>query len=332
MTGATLTLAAATADTPLRLELTLPPPDDHTAPDDDHRDGVRLTTAAATDLKDGPPRTLVIPLQIPPGDRPTLAVDVGTIVFADRSYDQQLAGAAKMDTRIELTTAGPRKWRLSADRFKYDLASTIYFAFGHIVESTGEFDALGGKWRLNITLLRGAGEIQLVISGVKNTGTVDRPEHGVDAGDAYAIPLGALLVVPGNAPAALRPDDKLRIRVTPGNGSGVSLPSPCEVTVEITAEPVITPAPSVFALIELLNAAAAVPLHAVAPTPTTIEFPDLPGDLALGSVRRNALFEWSWPRISGGGSKVSLLKIDRSGFGQIPDKNDAFKSLQKAPL
>src|SRR5262249_41868096 len=77
--------------------------------------------------------------------------------------------------------------------------------------------------------------------------------------------------------------------------------------------------------------AATPALFATAPLPQTVEFPDLLGDLALGHVRRKGLFLWyfvprSQPlsRIVIGeiykGCYAYLIKYDRAGGGQLPDR------------
>jgi hypothetical protein len=59
-----------------------------------------------------------------------------------------------------------------------------------------------------------------------------------------------------------------------------------------------------------------VPLHASGPMPQRIEFPNLIEDLALGHVRRRALFIWYWTSTDQSG-ELALIKIDRSGGTQI---------------
>lgn len=52
--------------------------------------------------------------------------------------------------------------------------------------------------------------------------------------------------------------------------------------------------------------------------PQRIEFPEILRDLALGHVRRSALFVWDWTTTDPDG-KLLLVKVDRSGGTQIPE-------------
>jgi hypothetical protein len=92
----------------------------------------------------------------------------------------------------------------------------------------------------------------------------------------------------------------------------------------VVPRPVIAPPPAVYGLVAPEGSAAArVLLHATGPLPQRIEFPDILGDLALGHIRRRALFIWtSTAALDPATQKTTLVKIDRSGGGQLPDSQD----------
>src|SRR5262249_25194447 len=108
-------------------------------------------------------------------------------------------------------------------------------------------------------------------------------------------------------------------------------------------QPVIAPPPAVYGLVVLEDTddgkvyrRAAVPLFATAPLPQIIEYADpdlLIDDLARGLVRRRAVFQWNYgfegvrprkPEQQQFGPRASLVKIDRTGGGQVPDREDDF--------
>ncbi|MHC2459916.1 hypothetical protein ACVMIX_006620 [Rhizobium leguminosarum] len=65
---------------------------------------------------------------------------------------------------------------------------------------------------------------------------------------------------------------------------------------------------------------ARVALHATAPLPQRIEFPALLDDLAIGFIRRRALFVWQMGDLpTRSPDTATLLKIDRAGGGQLPE-------------
>jgi hypothetical protein len=87
---------------------------------------------------------------------------------------------------------------------------------------------------------------------------------------------------------------------------------------------VIAPPPAVYTVIETTKdkSVARVRLHAAAPLPQKIEFPNLLDDLALEHVRRRALFVWSYAkagkRADPDAMNIDLIKFDRSGGAQLP--------------
>ncbi len=73
-----------------------------------------------------------------PTARPSLNIDMSTLVFADPSYDRELSGPSPSDPQRD--NAGVF-WKLPLDRFKYGAATPLYFAFGSIDATTGAFGA-----------------------------------------------------------------------------------------------------------------------------------------------------------------------------------------------
>lgn len=295
-------LREATADTPLRLVLELK---DNAEPD------------GPGELPQGPRRQVLLPIRLDPGTRRVLPVETKTIVFGDPSYDRQLASQT-----ASATTGGGDTFLLAADRIAYDLGSTLYFAAGMIDPTDGEF-------------MHSSEQVAVSFSRLPpQTATGDQPPSQplrvlqVDFNDdgtypatlSTVIEIGLGKLVTADAPpdasatsSTLMPGDRLQIVV------GLKDKKTATLQVDIVAEPVIAPPPSVYSVIETSNNSARVRLHAAAPLPQKIEFPDLLKDLALGHVRRRALFVWSYAIAGSVDSKaaVDLLKFDRSGGAQI---------------
>lgn len=92
------------------------------------------------------------------------------------------------------------------------------------------------------------------------------------------------------------------------------------LTVNIVDKPTIAPSPCVYTVLAESNVGTSVVLHATAPCPQRIEFPNLRRDLALGLVRRRALFVWRFASFDGNEiKKTKLIKFDRSGGAQLSD-------------
>jgi hypothetical protein len=91
----------------------------------------------------------------------------------------------------------------------------------------------------------------------------------------------------------------------------------------VVPRPVIAPPPAVYALVAPFSAEVArVPLHATAPLPQRVEFPSLKDDLAIGHIRRRALFVWPTSNPPAASpQKAALVKIDRAGGGQLPERD-----------
>jgi hypothetical protein len=108
--------------------------------------------------------------------------------------------------------------------------------------------------------------------------------------------------------------------------------------VRLVNRAIVPPPPAVYSLVCPENdpsgssPAARVLLHATSPLSQRIEFPNLLDDLALGHVRRLALFTWHTvitPDVAVG--VASLIKIDRSGGGQLPTTSDDFQTVKPLP-
>jgi hypothetical protein len=103
------------------------------------------------------------------------------------------------------------------------------------------------------------------------------------------------------------------------------------LSVGIVAEPVLPPPASTYGLATLhrrLPAAVGTALFATAPLPQAIDFPDLLNDLVAGHVRRRGFFLWPFATNDApkAGEEYSyLVKVDRTGGGQLPRKRQDFQ-------
>ncbi|WP_162943875.1 hypothetical protein [Rhizobium sp. CCGE531] len=267
------------------------------------------------DLPDGPRWQILLPLLLDPGARRVLPVWSKTVLFGDPSYDRQLASPTASDA-----IGGAGSFMLAADRVAYDLGSTLYFAAGLTATDSGEFVKDNGKYEISFSRLppRTPGGDQpppepLVLQGIAPN---SNGRYSLTNAVVFEAAL-ANLVSPSLAEGALgrrcplAPGDRLQLVA----GKAV-------VQVDIVAEPVIAPPPSVFSVVETSKKGVVrVRLHAAAPLPQKIEFPGLLRDLALGHVRRRALFVWCYAL--GGAepkdARTDLLKFDRSGGAQLND-------------
>lgn len=319
LAGALLRLAEAPADTPITLELQATPQAKQApvAPTG------TLAPQKSAVLAAGPPRHLTLPLLRAPGNRPTPPVSTVTVAFGDPAYDRQLGSKTLFSTP---DYHAKQEFVLILDRDKYDLGSTVHLA-GGLVDSTSRlFDKQNGKLELQIYQIPAAD----VASDTPVEGKQLGDSHAISDGKAYALKLSSLLDENDNA-ARLAPGDRLVFKLSAPDGLGTTKPKPRELVVQLTEEATIAPPPSVYSLLAIRDGmnpedepSARIPLHACAPLPTRIEFPDLLNDLAKGYVRRRGLFVWSWSRTEQGLAKLALLKIDRSGGVQLPRTVDDF--------
>ncbi|MER9877955.1 hypothetical protein [Mesorhizobium sp. M0118] len=296
-----IALREANADTNLRLAVDLKAKDDGGG------------GSPPGDLPNGPRRQILLPLLLDPGARRVLPVWSKTILFGDPSYDRQLASPTASDA-----VGGAGSFMLTADRVAYDLGSTLYFAGGLTTTDDGEFVKDNGKYEISFSRLppRTLGGDQpppepLVLQGIKPNGDGRYSLTNAVVFEAALANLVSPSLAEGSLNCPLVPGDRLQL-----------VAGKAMIQVDIVAEPVIAPPPSVFSVIETSKKGVArVRLHAAAPLPQKIEFPGLLRDLALGHVRRRALFVWSYA-LAGAEPKdarIDLLKFDRSGGAQLND-------------
>jgi hypothetical protein len=311
-------LMQATPDTPIRAVLELE----------------RREREVRKDLPLGPRGQMVLPLALDPGVRRVVPVETTTIVFADPSYDRQLASQTMSAAR---NTPGLEKpFLVSADRREYDLGLTLYLAGGTVDPTLGTFDRVPGVAKFKLRFFR--------LPPQRDNGEQPAPEplisasfprpggiYEVDAATVVELPLKQLVLMPTegktllpNLACALQPGDRLQLSVLPLGSFPEKAFEDFTLTVDIVAEPVIAPPPAVYSVIETTadKSVARVRLHAAAPLPQKIEFPNLLDDLALEHVRRRALFVWSYAKAGKRGedraTKIDLIKFDRSGGAQLP--------------
>jgi hypothetical protein len=302
-------LLKATADTQIRVVLELTKP----------------SAASAPSLPAGPRTLVVLPLTLDPGTRRVIPVRTTTIMFGDPSYDRQLASQAASDS-VDVIGDG-KLFLLSADRRQYDPGLSVYFAAGKTTQPDGAFDE-SDKSEYTLSIYRLPPQLangdqpapeRLVCAGIKPNG---EGSYKLAPATVFELALKRLVrpdqVESDRSVAALKPGDRLELTARPHNST-----KEATIVVDIVAEPVIAPPPSVYTVIETAKdkTAARAPLHAAAPLPQKIEFPDLLRDLALEHVRRRALFVWQYAKAEAEGTTappaLDLLKFDRSGGAQL---------------
>jgi hypothetical protein len=283
---------------------------------------------------ESPPRTLSIHLPVLPAVEPYLPIPTATLAFGDPAYDRELAGPAKTAVTRDQGAVS----MLSLDRPVYDVGETIHFAVGNL--ETKFLDPANLKETSPATPWKSEGEWTLLIEwlpkpvdavaskakALRITDTIFVDENGptykISGGKAYGVSIAALRMMNGTKPT-FKDGDRLSFIVN--NDPKLT------VAVTIVDEPVIAPSPAVYSLVTLDTVDGkkiATPiLFASAPLPTTLEFPDLLTDLARGHVRRRGLFVWQFvPRTAN--PTAALVKIDRTGGGQIPTEKAQFVTMQ----
>lgn len=307
-----------------------------------------LSTAPTNALAPGPPRVLALRLPLTPLNEAFLALSVATAVFGDAAYDRELASLAnsvpsKPDVSPPLL--------LAADRADYDLGETVHFAFGM---SNKDFNTPTGGESSASPLLPKDGQLRIAvapqpINGVAQTqrdlriagleAKPDDPAHPIvwsypiASPGPYAFAIAALREIGGET-ARLAPGDRLVLTVDAGNSGSLTL------SCNLVADPVIAPPAAIYGLVTLdrLAGAGEAPelvatpaLFASAPLPSRVEFPDLLRDLVRGHVRRKALYLWSFAARAAPAHAApygGLVKIDRTGGGQIPTSEDDFQPIR----
>ena len=323
LAGALIRLADAPADTPITLEL-------QATPEPSQVPGILsgdLSKQKDGALAAGPPRHLALPLLRAAGTRPTQPVGTTTVAFGDPAYDRQLGSKALASTPDYHDVS---EFVLILDRDKYDLGSTVHLAGGLVHSASQCFKPQGAKLELTLRRIPASdAPPDTPVEAEPLYASLERVAHSISDGEAYAIKLSSLRDKNGNT-ARLLPGDRLVFNLSAPKGLNGFKPNPRELIVQLTEEATIAPPPSVYSLLAIRRAnepaetSARIPLHASAPLPTRIEFPDLLRDLAKGYVRRRALFVWSWSQTEPGPAQLALLKLDRSGGVQLPRTMDDF--------
>lgn len=285
-------------------------------------------------------RQVSLRLPVRPTSRPSVKIDTSTLVFADPSYDRALCGPGASDTQRDNNGV---PWKLGLDRFEYGSDTPLYFAFGRIDAKTGTFGG-GTTGILEPSLLvqreRQSGKDAaeravetLYISGVK-VGKVEKTQDGkekpyyvVAALQAYGISFDQLRS--NNQPVTFEDGDEIVISISfaqmePDPSDTSKTKKVCRTLsarAKVVPRAVIAPPPAVYSLVVPQGPSVArVALHATAPLPQRIEFPALLDDLAIGFIRRRALFVWQMGDLPIRSPDTStLLKVDRAGGGQLPE-------------
>lgn len=289
-------------------------------------------------LQTGEPPTALEPesrrhvaLRVPvrPTAQPSLNVTTSTLVFADPSYDRELSGPGPSDSQRDKDGL---LWKLALDRYEYGTDTPVYFAFGPIDAQSGLFFKKTLKQQPTLTLQRqparndsGASlpPEHLTVANVKiKTGVPDAKPHEIQTAEAYGITFDRLRHADGRAVEFIDGD---QIVVTVGFFDSAGVDRTLSVRATVVPRPVIAPPPAMYALVapfeEAKRKIARVVLHATAPLPQRVEFPDLLQDLAVGHIRRRALFVWSTSSAPDASPRqATLVKIDRAGGGQLPER------------
>lgn len=247
---------------------------------------------------------------------PTLKVAFSTIVFGDPSYDRVLSGPGACSDIVRNKEGAA--WKLASDRFEYGVDTPIYFAFGRINVDTGRF--IGGEGpppkikfeRQPASSDQETPRLELIrIAGVKDTdGWIDIAEAV-----AYSITLDRFRNDEERPPLFADGD---QIVMTVASEKTVS----CRV--RVVARPIIAPPSAVYSVVSVGSGGESrTALHVTGPLPQQVEIHNLLEDLARGHIRRQALFVWRFAALAsadgtGAIDKAALVKVDRSGGGQLP--------------
>jgi len=286
-------------------------------------------------LPPAPRAKAILPLELDPGDRRVLRSRTRTIAFGDPSYDRQLGSTAEGDIK----QVGGSRALLSVDREEYDPGATLYFACDTIDPVSGLFATLPPDPSVLVPTPDPVFTVRFRRFGRPDPdGTAHAPEKLFVAGGPPAGNTGAGYELPRYVPyelslrllrrvgagvdgvAPLEPGDRLEVSAELENGGETKT---LAVFVNIVAAPVIAPPPCVYSVIESAAGAQGVSrvvLHAAAPLPQHIEHPELRNGLANGYVNRRALFVWRFAYVGASDGEIELVKYDRSGGAQLPEK------------
>ncbi|WP_413746562.1 hypothetical protein [Synechococcus sp. MIT S9507] len=314
---------------------------------------------------------LELPVLAAPLDRPKLAYATRTAIFGDPAYDRELASRPQSDERGLKSGDKSHAFLFGLDRASHDLGAALNLAVGEVERSdsgaqwaskpTPEQKAADDNksesekefWTFSISV-----QLQPYDPGESSQPLVKplrlaKPEkrdaydekgdiwYELESQRRYAIPVAALYESVRNQqgdwtlgpPAALRPGDRLVLRVRVSRGKKDQLDLRAETL--LTAEPSVGPPEAVYSLLDVIGdkapLRARVALHAPGPMPRRVEFPDFLGDLLCGHIRRRGLFIWHEVDFApaDGTRHATLIKFDRSGSGQLPmDSFDFEPQLQ----
>jgi hypothetical protein len=313
-------LLATTVDVPVALELQILAA---TGKPEPTTDAQPLAPWSASTLQEGPPENMRLPLLRAAGERPTLAVRVATAIFGDPAYDRQLGSpCATSDAAL---TSGGRKLQLALDREEYNLTDTAQFAGGF--RSVAGFDAAGETMYFHVDVQPKAlpdgttpSLRTLVIPWLDGEGKLNHEKVELKNPEAArALKLNGMLEADQRTPAQLEAGDQLHFHLAYERWTA-------SVSVRLTETPSIAPPPAVYSVVTASDdwSASRVCLHACAPLPDRLEYPELAADLARGFVQRRALFIWSWPLVGTEILHATLIKVDRSGGAQLPGDQQSF--------
>lgn len=262
-----------------------------------------------------PNLTLQLPLTIARVAEPVLPVPGATLIFGDPAYDRMLASMTASDTK----RIGEVLAILATDRQTYDLVSPVLVSLG--------LKALDGK------ITRPAA-YQLTIKRFRE-GEKDPTECVFDIKKTMAVASLSIDLMVREGLISVLPGDRLSMSAAfKVDAVDYSL----SLQLSITREPAVPPAPAVYHLLTLhgvpqakLDAATA--LSASGPTPEIVEYPALEADIMAGYVRRRGLFVWAFaPDEQAYFDRFGyLVKIDRSGAGQLPAMLEDFEPAIALP-
>ncbi|MGJ4912966.1 hypothetical protein [Bradyrhizobium oligotrophicum] len=332
-------LNSASADTPVRLTIrgaTPMNPRDHD-PTPQPTGSIPLDPAAVTDLRPGPPHVLVFNLPHIPSRQRWLPVRTFTIAFGDPAYDRELGSPTSSN---QYAIADVPHW-LAVDRAEYDPSAKIYLAFWKRpkgIDKPPEDPIPANGWSLTLQIVPrdGSPARQLQIAATRPVDpSPAKPKYGIMARQPYAVALSSLRepfdpkTPAADVPVQFVAGDRLQITVSNDSDATQIL----TLNVGIIAEPVLPPPASTYGLATLhsLKTAVGAGLFATAPLPQAIDFPDLLGDLYAGHVRRRGIFLWPLATNDApeAGKEFSyLVKVDRTGGGQLPGRREDFQKYE----
>lgn len=318
-------LRQADADTPLHLELAF-----------SHTDGIDQSNIDFPELPRAGLARFKVPLLLGPRGSRSIPVAAETLNFGDPSYDRALGSP----TLTKPLSQGSTRMMIALDRQQANPDTQMHIAFDDLDEETGGFKFSAGKTLIPLKLafkripFRSGDEPEkpddqdLILANP--SGRPARYANLIFKGKAAILNLADLFVPEfESAGSPLRSGDTLRITCRLERND--TLLAEAALDLPIVAGPVIPPAPSVYSFIEEIKTsnwsddpkAVRVRLHASAPLPTRIDYPDLFGDMGRGHVRRQGLFVWHYGLPEPARSPLKriqhLLKVDRSGGTQLPE-------------